>query len=398
MRILSGARIVTEAAVLDPGTLVVEGDCITEVQPGRRSGGHELHGHLIVPGFVDVHVHGVGGADVLATEDGVAAVAAVLPRYGVTAFCPTSVACGPSDLRRFLASVSAARRERRSSAARVLAAHLESNFINPDFCGAQPRECLRQPSARPGQTVRGSGDGGDTFTPDDVLREIDTARDAVGIVTLAPELPGALQLISRLAGAGLRVSLGHSGASYEEGLAGVDAGARHATHLFNRMPPFSHREPGLVGAIFERDQVSAELIVDGYHVHPAAGRAALRALGMDRGVAITDGTAASGLPEGAVVRLGSQTITAGPQVALLGDGTWAGSLLTMDRAFRNLVRLFGCGLAEAARLCSTNPARALGTPFGVIRPGAPADFVVLDGGLEVVQTFVAGAPVFARGD
>ena len=395
MIVLSGARIVTPTTVLNPGTLMVEGEQILDVQPGRRPAQYELDGHLIVPGFVDVHVHGVHGIDAQATERGVERMAAALPAYGVTAFCPTAVASSPGDLGALLAAIASARRRRPLHSARVLPAHLESNFINPDYRGAQPLRCLRlPPSAYVGQGLSPAVHSHvDEFTGADVLAEIDAAREQVGIVTLAPELPGALDLIRRLVDRGHRVSLGHSAATFEEGMAGIDAGARHATHLFNRMPPFSHHAPGLVGAIFDSASVTAELIVDGHHVHPAVGRAAIRTLGPDRALAITDGTAVSGLPAGTTAALGSERLTAGSDVARLENGTWAGSMLTMDGAFRNLVRLYGCGLVEAARLCSTNPARTVGEASGAIAPGGPADFVVLGPDLEVVQTFIAGVAV-----
>jgi N-acetylglucosamine-6-phosphate deacetylase len=160
------------------------------------------------------------------------------------------------------------------------------------------------------------------------------------------------------------------------------------------MPPFSHRDPGLVGAILDRPEVMAELIVDGHHVHPAVGRVAQRALGPDRVMAITDGTAVSGLPPGTVAHLGSSRIVAGADVARLEDGTWAGSRLTMDGAFRNLVRLFGSSILESAKACSTNPARALSAPNGDgIVPGGLADLVILGPDLQVVQTYIAGQPV-----
>lgn len=393
MIVLSGAAVVTPAALLDPATIVIEGAQITDVLPGVRSGARRRDGHLIVPGFIDVHVHGAGGLDTLATPDGVERIAALLPRYGVTAFCPTTVACAPADLARVLGSAARMRADRPEGCARVLGAHLESNFINPEYRGAQPLSCLRSPRDR----RHAPAGAGSRFTATEILEEIARARSDVAIVTLAPELDGALDLIRQLAGAGHRVSLGHSAATYEQGLAGIDAGARHATHLFNRMPPFSHREPGLVGAILERGETMAELIVDGHHVHPAVGRAAIRALGRERAIAITDGTAVSGLAPGASAHLGSSRLTAGPTVALLDDGTWAGSMLTMDAAFRNLVRIFGCTVVDAARLCATNPARALNfQEGGVIAPGAVADLVVLDEDHRVVETFIDGVQVFDR--
>ena len=391
MIVLAGARIVTPDGVLDPGTLIIEGARIADVHAGRRSGSGShtpLDGHIIVPGFVDVHVQGMEGVDALDSGEAVAYMAARLPRHGVTAFCPTSVACPPWTLRRLFDSIRLARAAPVDGSARVLPAHLESNFINPEYRGAQPAACLRLPS--PDRTAAADAD----FTTDDLLAELAAGRDVLGIVTLAPELPGAVDLIYRLTQQGHRVSLGHSAATYEQGLAGFDAGARHATHLFNRMPPFSHRAPGLVGAVLERPDVTAEIIADGYHVHPAVVRSVLPALGPHRVLAITDGTAGSGLPPGSRATIGGvYPITVGADVARLDDGTFAGSVLTMAHAFRNAVRLFGMTLQEAARACSTNPAAAVGlTDAGMIVPGALADLAVLDADLRVVQTYVGGRP------
>jgi N-acetylglucosamine-6-phosphate deacetylase len=321
-------------------------------------------------------------------------MAARLPRYGVTAFCPTTVACPPRDLGSVLAQVRNARVDPVAGSARVLPAHLESNFINPDFRGAQPAACLRAPG--PERDVAADREARD-FSGRDILDVIASARVDVGIVTVAPELPGGLELVSTLVKAGHVVSLGHSGASFDEAMAAIDAGARHATHLFNRMPPLAHRAPGLPGAVLARDEVAAELICDGYHVHPALCRVAVRAKGVDRMIAISDGTAGAGLPPGARARLGGRAIRVTERAAVLDDGTLAGSTLTMARAFRTIVAELGLSIAEAAVLCATSPARQLGlTGFGVIAEGATADLVVLDRSLSVVRTFIAGAEVYRR--
>jgi N-acetylglucosamine-6-phosphate deacetylase len=276
-----------------------------------------------------------------------------------------------------------------AGSARVLPAHLESNFINPEFRGAQPAACLRVPDGSP------AGIHGGEFSAGDILDVIATAHADVGIVTLAPELPGGLDLVRRLAAAGHLVSLGHSAANFEEAMAAIDAGARHATHLFNRMPPMTHRSPALAGAILAREEVAAELICDGYHVHPAMCRVAIRSKGVGSVMAITDGTAGAGLAPGTRARLGGRTIRVTGEAALLDDGTLAGSTLTMDGAYRRIVSQFGLSIADAAALCSTSPARQLGlTGFGVIAAGATADLVVLDRGFRVVRTFIGGAQVF----
>ena len=195
--------------------------------------------------------------------------------------------------------------------------------------------------------------------------------------------------------AGHRISLGHSGADFDQAMAAIDAGARHATHLFNRMSPVTHRAPGLAGAVLSHADVTAELICDGFHVHPAMCRVAIAAKGVHGVMAITDGTGGSGLPPGSTARLGGRTIRVSGQAALLDDGTVAGSTLTMDRAFRNIVTMFHASIADAAVLCSTTPARALGlTGFGVIAEGGAADLVVLDRAFRVMRTFIDGEQVF----
>jgi N-acetylglucosamine-6-phosphate deacetylase len=402
--VLSGASIVLADRLLTPGSIVIEGDRIAEVVPGARpvsgDGGLDLTDHVIVPGFIDVHVHGMEGYDVLDGPGGVAAIARRLPRYGVAAFCPTTVACPPAALADALQSIGAARIDRPVRGARVLPAHLESNFLNPQYRGAQPARCLRlppTPSIRFGGADDASvaGAGEDAYAGQDLIATIEQAIADVGIVTLAPELPRALDLVARLASAGARVSLGHSGASYEEARAAMTAGARQATHLFNRMAPLRHRDPGLVGAVLAHDELAAEVICDGVHVHPAVIRATVKAKRPDRVMAITDATAAAALPPGSIAQLGGQPIVARDDAAYLEDGTLAGSTCTMDRAFRLLAGPAGLTIVEAAILCATTPARELGLHgHGLIEAGAVADLAVLGPDLQVVRTYVAGELVF----
>jgi N-acetylglucosamine-6-phosphate deacetylase len=269
----------------------------------------------------------------------------------------------------------------------VLPAHLESNFINPEYRGAQPLKCLRTADGPRGGAAW-------PFTGSQILDIIEASRPSVGIVTLAPELPGGLELVRGLASNGHIVSIGHSGADYDTAIAAIEAGARHATHLFNRMPPLAHRAPGLVGAVLSRHDVAAELICDGYHVHPAMCAVAITAKGVARTMAITDGTAGSGQASGSTALLGGQTIHIRESAAFLDDGTLAGSTLTMDRAFKNLVTAMGQSVVHAAAMCATTPAVQLGLhDQGRITVGAQADLVVLDRDFRVVRTFVAGAPV-----
>jgi N-acetylglucosamine-6-phosphate deacetylase len=411
MIILAGADLVLPNRIMSPGSLVIEGLQIVDVSSGARAAEphaihFDLHGRYVVPGFIDVHVHGVEGHDVLHDELSIAMIAARLPRFGTTAFCPTTLACPPVDLRRALAAVRRAREVPVAGSARVLPAHLESNFINPEFRGAQPLGCLRQPpdpygaaglQARPAAAIAGlhSESDPEDFTGADILAEIERYRPDVGIVTLAPELVGGLDLLRDLVARGHHISLGHSAANYDVAVAAIQAGARQATHLFNRMPPLGHRAPGLAGAVLQSDEVAAELICDGYHVHPAMMHTAIGAKRPPRIMAITDGTAGSGLPLGTRTSIGTWPITV-REVAYLDDGTFAGSVLTMDGAFRNLVGKLGLTPVDAAIVCATTPARELGLHgHGVIAPGAVADIAVLDRDLRVLQTYVGGELVYS---
>jgi N-acetylglucosamine-6-phosphate deacetylase len=392
MIVLSGGDIVLPDRILTSVSLVIDGERIAAVERTRHAPAAatvvDVEDSFVVPGFVDVHVHGVEGYDSLDSAEPIPQIASRLPRYGVTAFCPTTVACSPEALDAVLGQVARARMLRAPGSARVLPAHLESNFINPDYKGAQPAACLRLPN-----DDRPEG----AFTGREILSVIQSRAADVGIVTLAPEVDGVLDLIPLLARAGQRISLGHSGADFERSMAAIDAGARHATHLFNRMTPLTHRAPGLAGAVLAHDAVTAELICDGFHVHPAMCRFAIAAKSVGGVMAITDGTAGAGLSPGTLTRLGGRTIRVSDQAALLDDGTLAGSTLTMDRAFRNIVTMFGMSIPEAATMCSTTPARALGlTRFGVLAEGNIADLVVLDRAFRVVRTFIGGEQVYAR--
>jgi N-acetylglucosamine-6-phosphate deacetylase len=413
VRSLTGAAVVLPDRVI-AATLVLEDGRISEiVEDGRAPAGiprDDFPGHLIVPGFIDVHVHGVEGFDTLGPDGSLHEIARRLPRFGVTAFCPTTIACSPADLGRMLGAVRVEQTRTDVPGARVLGAHLESNFISPEYRGAQPLACLCLPpkprgrravpgepgSGNDGATDTTTADGTAPFSGEEILAVIARYAAEVGIVTLAPELPHALDLTRQLVGAGHRVSVGHSGATLEQGRAAADAGARQATHLFNRMPPLAHREPGLVGAVLERGEFAAEIVCDGYHVHPVVVRAAIAVKGPRRTMVITDGTAGSALPVGSRSSLGGRPITVREAGCFLDDGTLAGSSLTMDRAFKMVVESLGLPVSDAARMCATTQSTELGLrDQGAIAPGARADLVVLDNQLRVRRTFVGGEVVWA---
>ena len=404
MIVIAGGDIVLPDRILTSASLVIDGDRITAIETARVDSAGALivpaADCYVVPGFIDVHVHGVEGHDTLNEGDPVAAIAALLPQYGVTSFSPTTVACPPDALRGVLKQVATLRANRSPTSARVLPAHLESNFINPEYRGAQPADCLRipEPARRSRDAAEAAGSQDGDFSAGDILDVIAGSRGDVGIVTLAPELPGGLDLVRALVAAGHRVSLGHTGASLEEAMAAIDAGARHATHLFNRMAPITHRAPGVAGAVLAREEVAAELICDGYHVHSSMSRIAIASKGVGRIMAITDGTAGAGLAVGATAMLGGRRIRVTDQAAILDEGTLAGSTLTMDRAFGTIVRGFGFSVSDASVMCATTPARELGLKgFGVVAEGGVADIVVLDRQFRVVRTFIAGEEVYRTG-
>ena len=394
---ITGADLILPDGLASGRTVVIENERIADIVDGPRaaSAGEtrvDLPGHLLAPGFIDVHVHGVSGIDSLDGDGAVLAMAERLPRWGVTAFCPTSMACAPGVLDGFLYEVTRLCGKTAHHRARVLPAHLESNFINPDFRGAQPLGALRTLGPNPASDLHPH-----EFSGRDILAVIDRRRADVAIVTLAPEIDGGMELVRALAASGIHVSIGHSGASYDRARAAIVAGAHQATHLFNGMGPLGQRDPGMVGAILTSHDVTAELICDGHHVHPAVMRLAIAAKGTSRLMAMTDGTAGSGLPPGSRAQLGGQPITVG-DVARLDTGRIAGSVLTMDRAFAYLVRQVKINLVQAAEMCAATPARALGlNDLGHITSGALADLVALTGDLDVARTWVGGVTVWEPG-
>lgn len=309
---------------------------------------------VLLPGFIDTHVHGGGGADTMEAGSAARTLARLHARHGTTALLATTMTAPLADIEGALRALAPAIAQREPGAARLLGVHLEGPYISPDKLGAQPA-FARPPS----------------------LAEIAAlhAIAPIRLVTLAPEVSGMLALIPALVGLGMRVQIGHTAASYEQAVEALDAGASGFTHLFNAMSPLQHRAPGAAGAALAHGR-NAELIPDLLHVHPGAIRAALRAIpGL---FCVTDATAAAGMPDGDY-RLGRQTVTKCLGGVRLADGTLAGSTLTMDQALRNLVAI-GLPLGEASLRVSTQAARYLGVDAerGELKPGAYADVVALD--------------------
>jgi N-acetylglucosamine-6-phosphate deacetylase len=371
--VLAAARIVTPAGVLAPGWIRVAGERIDAVGSGSPPPGaavERLGGAWVVPGFVDVHVHGgAGGSYTTGRADDARRAAAFHRTRGTTSTVASVVTAPPEEMAAAVATLAGLVAEG------VLAGiHLEGPWLNPVRRGAQSERDMRAPDAGELERLLAAGEG------------------AVRMVTVAPELPGGLALVRQAAAAGLVVAIGHSDATAAEAEEAFAAGATHVTHLFNGLRPLHHREPGVAGAALAHPAVTCELICDGVHVHDAAVRLAARAAGAHRLLAITDAMAAAGMGDG-TYRLGPMTVVVRDGVAELDDGTsLAGSVLTMDRAFARLVRDVGLQVEEAVAMTAGTPARVLGLGgVGAIAAGRRADLAVLDEDLALRAVMAAGA-------
>lgn len=325
--------------------------------------------HIVLPGFIDLHVHGGGGRDIMEGADAALHVAQCHAAHGTTAMLATTMTAPLADLEAAFEGLRASVAERRQRATRVLGVHLEGPYINAGKLGAQP-----------------------DFTRPVSLPEI-TQLNAIApirLITLAPEVAGNMDEIRTLSEAGYRVQVGHTLGTYEDGVEALARGARGFTHLFNAMTGLHHRAPGIAGAALAHAQY-AEIIPDLLHVHPGALRVALRAIPCL--YCVTDSTSATGMPDGDY-KLGRQTVTKCLGGVRLADGTLAGSTLTMDVALRNLAGELALGLAEASARVSTHAADYLGlTDRGRLAPGAWGDAVVLDRDLNLKNVYVEGVPI-----
>ncbi|HEY0060922.1 MAG TPA: N-acetylglucosamine-6-phosphate deacetylase [Telluria sp.] len=319
----------------------------------------------IIPGFIDLHVHGGGGKDIMQGGDAPHVIAAMHAKHGTTSLLATTMTAPPHEITAALKAIGAACAERRPGSARILGVHLEGPYINSGKLGAQPNYARAATLAE----VQQLG----THAP-------------MRLITVAPEIAGHLRLVRELSDAGIRVQIGHTLGSYEDGVAALEHGAAGFTHLFNAMSPLHHREPGMVGAALAHAQY-AELIPDLLHVHPGAIKVALRAI--PHLYCVTDSTAATGMPDGDYM-LGRHRVQKCMGGVRLPDGTLAGSTLTMDQALRNLVAL-GLALDDASRRVSTYAADYLGeTQRGRLATGTFADMVVLDRELQIKAVYIEG--------
>jgi N-acetylglucosamine-6-phosphate deacetylase len=361
---------------LGPGSVLIEGDTIAAIYPiGEALPGGvraiDLRGAALGPGLIDVHTHGADGADLMDGGDAVIRMARFYVEHGVTGFVPATVTAPFDSIAAAAAGVRAAMGTAHGGA-RVLGVHIEGPFISRERLGAQSPDYALAPTAPA------------------VARLLEIAGDVTRIVTLAPESPGAIEAIYSLVLEGMVVSLGHTVATEAQAQAAFDAGATQVTHLFNGMPPFHHREPGVVGAALMARGVRAEIIADGVHLAPTTVRLALAAKGIDGILLVTDSMAATGCPDGEY-DLGPMRAIVRDGEARLPSGALAGSTLTMERALVNVARWTDAGLGGAWQMASLNPARQLGLgQFGRLAPGYQADLTAIDAAGQVVLTMVDG--------
>ena len=374
-RLLAGGRVVTPDGVLSDAWVHLEGGVVASVdsrRPAVDAPVHDLDGAWLLPGFLDLHMHGGGGYDVADSPTAMEGAVAFHRLHGTTATLVSLMTAPVDDLCERLSWAAELVRRGPGPHGHVLGAHLEGPFLSPRRAGAQDPAHMLAPDRAALDRLVSAADGG--------LR----------LMTIAPELPGMVDLIEPLRREGVIVAVGHSDAGYEEAVAAIRAGANHATHLFNAVPPLHHRAPGLVGAALEAD-IPCELINDGRHVHPAVVALVVRALSCP--VLVTDAIAASGVGDGTFMLAGQEVHVHEGEARLARTGSLAGSTLTMGEALRRAVRDSGLSIEQASAGASANPARVLGLEdwLGSIAPGRRADLVVLDDDLQVRAVMASGA-------
>jgi N-acetylglucosamine-6-phosphate deacetylase len=378
--VITAARLVTPVEWIEAPVVGVEDGHITTLR--SRSDAEIPAGHLLsfpdlilAPGFIDIHIHGGAGRDAMeADESALAQIERQLVQYGVTAYLPTTVTASQEKILKALGGLGKliATANRNQGRATPLGIHLEGPFISHVKRGVHPPQDLLPPSP---QTL-------DHFWQ--------ASAGNIRMMTIAPELPGAVETIRYARTLGVHSSLGHSNATYQEAQSGISAGANHATHTFNAMRALDHRDPGILGAVLENDEITADIIADGIHVHPSVLNMFLRAKGEDRAILITDAISATGMPDGTYSLGGLEVQVSNGRCEY--QGKLAGSVLTLDRAIRNVMSFAGWQLQQAVKLATLNPAQRLGISDqrGLLATGRRADLVVLTPEGHVAHTIIGG--------
>lgn len=380
--IIRGGSIATPDEILKDHCLLIEEGRIralppeSEIEPDPGDQVIDADGLWVAPGLIDLHIHGCNGADTMdANPAALETMACFLAAHGVTAFLPTTISAGREEIEAVLRAYRSLPPD--AAGAQPLGLHLEGPYLNPKYAGAQPYDTLREPD------------------PDEYTGWLQSG--AVKLVTLAPELDGAEEMIRTGTAGGVRFAAGHTDASYEGMRQAAGAGLSQAAHTFNAMSPLHHRSPGAVGAVLSDARIYAEIIADGVHLHPAVVALAVKAKGIERVLLVSDAMRAAGLPDGQY-DLGGQPIEVKGGVALTSRGRLAGSTLTLDAALRNVMQFAGLSFPQALRMATRTPAEALGLDGvkGELRPGADADVILLDETFQVRMTMAGGKVVFQR--
>ncbi len=387
--VIHASRILTPDEEISDGVIIVDGSRITGI--GHRdtmripAGATDFvaSGMTIVPGFIDLHIHGAGGHDVMeGNARALERIVSTVARHGTTSIMATTVTASVQDTCHSLEGIARYIRNHETveeapkdarPAAEILGVHLEGPFISKARRGVHPPDAIAKPSI-------------------EILDKFVKAADGlVRILTIAPELPGAMEVIAHAVAAKIVVALGHTDADYDQARAAIEAGARHCVHIYNAMRPFTHRDPGVIGAILTDPDVTAEVIADLVHVAGPAIQVLIGTKGFDTVILVSDGIAATAMPDGNY-RLGNFEVSVNDGVARNSEGKLAGSTLTLDRAVRNLVAL-GVPLTDAIRMATVLPARRLGLAGkkGIIAVGADADLVALTPDLRVAAVMTRGA-------
>jgi N-acetylglucosamine-6-phosphate deacetylase len=375
IQLLAGGRVVTPDGVLSDGWVHVAGErivAVTSARPAVDAPVVDLEGAWVLPGYVDLHMHGGGGHSVANSPQEMEGAVAYHQRHGTTSTLVSLMTAPVEQLTEQLGWAAELARRGATLQGSVLGSHMEGPFLSELRCGAQNEAHM--------------------ITPDlGVLTQLlDASQGALRMITLAPELDGALAMIGPLRKAGVIVAMGHSDATYEQAMAAIAAGANHTTHLFNAMPPLLHRQPGLVGAALESG-LPCELINDGRHVHPAVIRIIFEAIACP--LLVTDAIDATGVGDGRFELGGQEVDVHDGEARLASTGTLAGSTLTMDVALRRAVLDSGLSVERASAAASGNPAKVLGLEheLGSIAAGRRADLLALDDGFNVIRMMVGGA-------
>lgn len=360
-------RIITGAILLNDGKIkkIYEGSMVGEL------GGIDVEGRYIVPGFIDVHIHGAGGADAMDnTEEALRTISKFIAQHGTTSFLATTLTSSKETLKEVLEKIGKLQNENIEGAT-IFGAHMEGPYFDVQYKGAQNDKYIKPAGIK------------------EIEEYLNVKPGLVKLFSMAAKGEGALESIKFLKENGVVVSVGHSGVSFEEVQAAVKAGIGHSTHTYNGMKGFTHREPGVVGAVMLNDSVNAEIIFDKIHVHPEAVRLLIKTKGVDRVVCITDAMCATGLPDGNY-KLGELDVyVRDGQARLISNDALAGSVLTMDKAFKHLIEL-GYSLFDAVKMTSTNAAKEFGLNAGVLQEGKDADIVLLNPDYSVEMTIVKG--------